>query len=102
MSDTTTDHLDDDIFDDLFQGCALAAYLDQTKIQGSWPPDSEATRRLAYRYYEEALAEKNGSKPNPIMQETDPLTSRVTDIKNEPARRLDHDLDKANTNGESG
>jgi hypothetical protein len=45
---------DDDILDDLFHSCAFAAYLEQAAIQQSWP-DPEATRRLAYRMYEEAL-----------------------------------------------
>ncbi len=52
---------DDEIFDDLFHGCALAAYLDQAHEQQGWP-DPEATRRRAYRYYENALAEKNAAK----------------------------------------
>lgn len=41
-----------------FHGCAFAAFVDQAIAQGG-PPDQEATRRRAYRYYEEALAEKN-------------------------------------------
>jgi hypothetical protein len=45
----------DDLLDDLFLGCALTAYLEQAQIQQGWP-DSEATRRRAYRLYEEALA----------------------------------------------
>jgi hypothetical protein len=49
---------DDDILDDLFHGCAWAAYLDQAAIEQGWP-DSEATRRRAYRYYEDALAGRN-------------------------------------------
>jgi hypothetical protein len=48
-----------DILDDLFHGCALAAYLDQAAADGTWPPDSEATRRSAYCYYEDALREKS-------------------------------------------
>ena len=36
----------DDILDDLFHGCAFAAYLDQAALEGG-PPDSEATRRPA-------------------------------------------------------
>jgi hypothetical protein len=48
-----------DILDDLFTGCALTAFLEIWEQTGQFPPDSEATRRLAYRYYEEALAEKN-------------------------------------------
>ena len=49
---------DDSILDDLFHGAAIAAFVDQAIEQGG-PPDSEATRCRAYRYYEEALAEKN-------------------------------------------
>lgn len=48
---------DDDILDDLFHGCAFAAYVDQA-IEEKGPPDSERTRRRAYRYYEEALADR--------------------------------------------
>ena len=48
----------DEILDDLFHGCAIAAFVDQAVAQGG-PPDREATRRRAYRYYEEALAAKN-------------------------------------------
>jgi hypothetical protein len=55
----TDDH--DDILDDLFHGCAWAAYLDQAAEQRGWP-DSEATKLRAYRYYEAALAEKNAGK----------------------------------------
>ena len=47
--------LDNDVLDDLFHGCALAAYLDQAALE-QHPPDAEQTRRRAYRYYEEALA----------------------------------------------
>jgi hypothetical protein len=54
----------DDILDDLFHGCALAAYLDQA-VEQQGRPDSEATRRKAYAYYEQALAEKNRLKSRP-------------------------------------
>jgi hypothetical protein len=47
----------DDILDDLFQGCAFAAYVELAMTSGG-VPDQAATRRLAYRYYEEALAAK--------------------------------------------
>jgi hypothetical protein len=50
----------DSILDDLFQGCALTAFLKQARDQQGWP-DAETTRRLAYRLYEQALAEKNES-----------------------------------------
>ncbi len=53
--------VDDEILDDLFLGCALQAYLEQAAIEQGWP-DSEATRRRAYRLYEDALAEKNRAK----------------------------------------
>ena len=51
----------DDILDDLFHGCALAAFLEQAHAQQGWP-DAEATRQLAYRMYEEALADRNAER----------------------------------------
>ena len=44
----------DDLFDDLFHAAAFAAYLDEASLQQG-PPDSERTRRRAFRYYEEEL-----------------------------------------------
>lgn len=52
---------DDEILDDLFHGCAFAAWLERAAIEGG-PPDGEATRRLAFRYYEEELAARNRRK----------------------------------------
>jgi hypothetical protein len=52
----------DEFWDDLFHGCAVAAYVDQAVEEGRWPPDAEATKRRAYRYYEEALAAKTLAK----------------------------------------
>ena len=49
---------DDDILNDLFLGCALAAFLEQANAQRDWP-DPEATRRRAYELYEQTLAVKN-------------------------------------------
>lgn len=46
---------EDDILDDLFHGCAFAAYV-ELAVACRGVPDMETTRRLAYRYYEEALA----------------------------------------------
>ena len=43
------------IHDDLFHRCALRAFVEQAEAQQGWP-DPEATRRLAYRLYEDALA----------------------------------------------
>lgn len=51
----------DEILDDLFHGCAFAAFVEQAIAQGG-PPDREATRLRAFRYYEEALREKNRRK----------------------------------------
>jgi hypothetical protein len=49
------DDRQDDVLDDLFHGCAFAAFVEQAALSGG-SPCPEATRRLAYRYYEEALA----------------------------------------------
>ena len=43
------------IHDDLFHRCALRAFVEQAEAQQGWP-DPEATRRLAYRLYEDAIA----------------------------------------------
>ncbi len=51
----------DEILDDLFHATAWAAYIDQAKAEQGWP-DSEATKRRAYLYYEDALAGKNANK----------------------------------------
>ncbi len=56
---------DDDFFDDLFHGCAWAAYRDQAHAERD-RPNSEATRRRAFRYYEEELARKNGPPDAPV------------------------------------
>jgi hypothetical protein len=65
---------DDAILDDLFHGCALAAWLHQAAEQQGWP-DSEATRERAYGYYEEALAAKHPgrSKADPEGSPLPPL-----------------------------
>lgn len=57
----TADTEYDDVWDSLWHGCALAAYLDQAAEQRGWP-DSEATKRRANDYYEQALREKNAAK----------------------------------------
>lgn len=50
-----TDKLEDCVLDDLFHGCAFAAYV-ELAIACRGVPDREAARRLAFRYYEEELA----------------------------------------------
>lgn len=49
---------DDEFWDDLFLGCAFAAFMDQAAKDGDLP-DQEATRRRAYAYYEQELAARN-------------------------------------------
>jgi hypothetical protein len=49
----------DDFWEDIFHGAAWAAYMEILLETGQFPPDAEATRRRAFRYYEESLAEKN-------------------------------------------
>jgi hypothetical protein len=48
----------DDILDDLFQHCALTAFLEQAAEQQCWP-DREPTRVRAYELYERKLAARN-------------------------------------------
>jgi hypothetical protein len=49
--------MSDDFFDDLFHGCAFAAYIEQAKVQQDWP-DCEATRIRAFALFEEQLQKK--------------------------------------------
>jgi hypothetical protein len=51
-----------DILDDLFHGCALHAFVERAQVEQGWP-DTEATRRLAYRLYEDQIAAKNAKSP---------------------------------------
>ena len=53
----------DEILDDLFHGCAFAAFVEQAIEQGG-PPDMEATKRRAFQFYEEALALKSSLADN--------------------------------------
>ena len=50
----------DNILDDLFHACALRAWLEQAALEQG-PPGMETTRQRAFRLYEEALREKNGT-----------------------------------------
>lgn len=54
----TTKSEPDDIWGNLFHGCAWAAYVEMAVATGG-PPPAEPTRRLAYRLYEEELARRN-------------------------------------------
>lgn len=66
-----------DILDDLFHNCALAAFVEQAVACQSWP-DMQATRDLAYRLFEQALAEKHASTNQPSTNRT----------RNRPRREL--------------
>ena len=54
----------DDLFDDRFHGCALAAFVRLAREVGG-PPPVDRTRRLAYQLYEEELARKNAGRGEP-------------------------------------
>jgi hypothetical protein len=56
----------DDLLDDTFHGCAMRAYLEIWAETGRFPPDAEATRERAYRYYEEELARRHRER-QPIL-----------------------------------
>lgn len=76
----------DELLDDLFHGAAFAAYV-ELAVACQGVPDSEATRRLAFRYFEEGLAAKQG-RPRPVPTSTQndersglasPFSSRISD-----------------------
>ncbi|MCA9065847.1 MAG: hypothetical protein KDA96_22420 [Planctomycetaceae bacterium] len=47
----------EEFLDNVFLGCAFKAYVEEAaRVQG--PPCPLLTRQLAYRYYEESLAER--------------------------------------------
>ena len=56
--------MSDSILDDLFHGWAWAAYIERAITEGG-PPDSEATRRLAYQMYARELRQKHTAIPTP-------------------------------------
>jgi hypothetical protein len=53
--------IDDELLDDLFHGCAAAAYVEVARRQRRVPCE-EATRQRAYELYEWALAERSGTQ----------------------------------------
>lgn len=46
------------ILDDLFHGCALAAFVEQACKARGWP-DGEEVRRRAYALYEQSLSDRS-------------------------------------------
>lgn len=51
----------EEFLSDPFHSCALAAYYDIAAETGK-PPESEATRRRAYQYYEQE--KRNDTRPD--------------------------------------
>jgi hypothetical protein len=76
----------DDLWNDLFHGCAIVAYIEQAAEEGRWPPDSEATRRRAYRYYEEELAASKAEKQ--------PAGADVAGLTRTPGRAITEPCDE--------
>ena len=54
----------DAFMDEMFPGCAFAAFVEEAAM-ASGPPCPDATRQRAYRYYEEQLAAKQRRRENP-------------------------------------
>lgn len=48
----------DEILDDLFHGCAFAAFVELATLHGE-EPESQATKERAYAIYEEELAARS-------------------------------------------
>jgi hypothetical protein len=55
------------LLDDLYNGCALTAFLEVCQATGRFPPDSDTTRRRADQLYEDALAVKNARKTAQLL-----------------------------------
>lgn len=53
--------ISDPILDDLFHSCSLHAFIEQAREQGDWP-DSELTRRRAYKLYEDEKRQIDNGK----------------------------------------
>jgi hypothetical protein len=50
----------DEMMDDLFLGCAIAAYVEEARAVQGWP-DSERVKQRAYKLYEAALQRKQAN-----------------------------------------
>lgn len=59
----------DDVLDDLFHGCALAAFVEQAKLAEDWP-NPEQVRRRACNLYDKALAERSTTRECERCHET--------------------------------
>jgi hypothetical protein len=65
----TTSWTDDAILDDLFHGCALAAFVEQASVTRGWP-DIEHVRRHAFALYERSLSERAALRHGERCHET--------------------------------
>ena len=54
--------MSESILRELFHNCALVAYVEEARAQGSWP-DSAATRERAYLLFEREHARERIDKP---------------------------------------
>lgn len=59
----------DTILDDLFHGCAFAAFVELAVADAGWPRPN-ATRAQAYRYYEQALSDRGPEGPSLNSKDT--------------------------------
>lgn len=59
----------ENVLDDLFHGCALAAFVEQACRAGGWP-ESEDVRRQAYDLYEQSLSERSRRRDRQHCHET--------------------------------
>lgn len=51
----------DEILDDIFHGCAFAAFVEEARRWQAWP-ESERVRVRAFDYYEQTLAAKSARR----------------------------------------
>jgi len=51
----------DELLDDIFHGAAFAAFVEEAMLAQAFPCPTK-TRQRAYRYYEQALANKNATE----------------------------------------
>lgn len=65
----------DDVLDDLFHGCALAAFVEQAQQVEGWP-DPEQVRRQAFDLYERGLSARNAARDGERCHETVTLETR--------------------------
>jgi hypothetical protein len=68
----------ENVLDDLFHGCALAAFVEQACRAGGWP-ESETVRQRAYDLYEQSLSERSRRPDRQQCHET--VTQEACEIR---------------------